>query len=120
MATTQFRTAPVTDPGDSETPVSATGDRAHEFDALVQQWRRETAMLSSTERKAMHPAYQRIIGMGQDAIPLVLNEMQRQPGHWFWALRAISGADPVPAEHIGNVAAMTDDWLGWGREHRYL
>lgn len=94
--------------------------RVREFEALVQQWRRETAMLSSTERKAMHPAYQSIIGMGQDAVPLILGEMAQQPGHWFWALRAITGADPTRPDSAGNVAAMTEDWLRWGREHHYL
>jgi len=67
----------------------------------------------------MHPAYQRIIGMGKDAIPIVLNEMSVRPGHWFWALRAITGENPVPAGHAGNIKAMSEDWIEWGRQHHY-
>ncbi len=119
MASVLDLQAPPQKQGDEGNP-SALADRTREFDALVQQWRRETAVLSSTERKAMHPAYQRIIGMGRDALPLVFHEMTQRPGHWFWALQAITGADPVPPEHGGNVAAMTEDWLRWGREHHYL
>ena len=68
----------------------------------------------------MHPAYQSIIGMGQDAVPLILDEMSNQPDHWFWALRAITGANPCPPEHVGDVTAMTRDWLSWGRGHHYI
>jgi hypothetical protein len=30
------------------------------------------------------------------AIPLILQEMSKQPGHWFAALEAITGISPVP------------------------
>lgn len=43
---------------------------------------------------AMHPAYQRIIGLGPEVAPLLLRELERQPDHWFWALKALTGADP--------------------------
>jgi len=90
------------------------------FFNLKGQWEKETAMLSSITEIAMHPAYQQIIGMGPSAIPLILNEMQITPGLWFWALKSISGEDPVSKEHIGNVKEMTEDWLTWGRRHVYL
>ena len=68
----------------------------------------------------MHPAYQQIIGMGEEALPLILEELSRRPGHWFWALKAITGEDPVPAEHAGEVPEMTRAWLEWGRQHDYI
>ncbi len=68
----------------------------------------------------MHPAYQRIIGLGPAVIPLILADLARQPDHWFWALRALTGEDPVPAEARGRVKAMADAWLQWGRENGYL
>ena len=90
------------------------------FLTLVATWRRECGMLSSTTQKAVHPAYQQIIGMGQDALPLIFRELDSTPGHWFWALRAITGQDPVPPEHVGEIPQMTDAWLRWGRERGYL
>src|SRR5258708_8313791 len=89
---------------DPEAEASEQPDGLKEFQDLVRTWRRDTAMLSSSERKAVHPAYQSIIGMGQDAVPLILNEMKRQPDHWFWALRAITGANPARQENVGDVA----------------
>ncbi len=89
-----------------------------EFDVLVEQWRDETMMLSSPMTAAMHPSYQRIIGMGQPAVPLILQELERRPDHWFWALHAITGEDPARATDDVDVAAT--DWLNWGRTRGYV
>ena len=89
------------------------------FDALARTWRDETQFMSSTTDIAMHPAYQRIIGMGPAVIPHLLRELQRRPEHWFWALRAITGADPVTPEERGKVRAMAEAWLRWGRDHGF-
>jgi len=91
-----------------------------EFPSLARQWRKETGFLSSAERAAQHPAYQRIIQFGQLAIPLILAEMQRNGGHWFYALRVITNDDPVLPAQRGNVAAMTRAWLNWGEQHGYV
>lgn len=84
------------------------------------QWEAETAMLSSVTEIAMHPAYQQIIGMGKPAIPLILSEMKGKPGHWFWALKSITGEDPVLPEQRGRMKEMTEAWLRWGKEQGYL
>src|SRR5437879_2039219 len=65
------------------------------FEALSSRWHNETALLSSISEKAMHPAYQAIIGIGREAVPHILHELQKQPGHWFWALSAITGENPI-------------------------
>ncbi len=77
-------------------------------------------MLSSLEEKFAHPAYQRIVEMGVDAIPLLLHEMEHRPGHWFWALKHITGENPMRPEHAGNLKCMTEDWLAWGKERGYV
>lgn len=90
------------------------------FADLVAQWKRDTRFLSSTTAIATHPAYQRIIGLGPQVIPLILAEMQREPGHWFWALTALTGENPVPTVDQGRVAAMTVAWLKWGRDNGWI
>ena len=95
-------------------PLAAT------FSELVERWRAETAFLSSVNELVLHPAYQRIIGLGPAAVPLLLSELQRQPDHWFWALHAITGENPVPATDAGNVQKMADAWLKWGKERGYV
>jgi hypothetical protein len=91
---------------------------AGQFEELARQWRRETAHLSSVSKMAMHPAYQRITGLGPAALPLILRELKRKPGHWFWALNAISGEDPAqPGDNFPQAVAA---WLRWGEERGYL
>ena len=90
------------------------------FIALAEQWQRDTAFLSSITDIAMHPAYQRIIGMGLVAVPLILRELSREPNHWFWALVSITGENPVHPDNAGNLREMTEDWLRLGRERGWL
>ena len=66
------------------------------------------------------PPYQKIIGMGAAALPLIFQEMKVAPDHWFWALEAITGEDPVSPEHRGNVAEMTRACLSWARDRGYV
>lgn len=93
-------------------------DREGLFQELADQWRKDTAHLSLAIKKVMHPAYQRIIGLGPDAAPLILRELQRKPGHWFWALKAITGEAPTHPED--NVSQAAQAWLRWGRERQYI
>lgn len=88
------------------------------FLQLKVTWEKETAHLSSLI--SMHPAYQQIIGMGPTAIPFILRELKNKPGHWFWALKSITGEDPVLPEHRGKIKQMTDDWLKWAKEQEYI
>ena len=90
------------------------------FFNLKERWEEETVFLSSVTEIAMHPTYQQIIGMGPSAIPLILNEMKTKPNHWFWALKSISGEDPVSPEQRGRIEDMTEAWLKWGERQNYL
>ena len=57
------------------------------------------------------------ISMGQKAVPLILNEMQQRPGHWFRAIKAITGENPMHPEHAGDLTHMTEDRLKWGEQN---
>ena|SRR5215813_1104719 len=87
------------------------------FQSLAKQWREETMFLSSLTQKVLHPAYQQIIGLGPDALPLILRELKENGGHWFWALGAITRENPVAAEDAGRVKKMKEAWLDWGKQH---
>ncbi len=60
--------------------------------------------------------YQRIIGMGWDAVPLILEELRREPDQWFWALEKITDENPVPPEAAGRVRQMAQAWVEWGQK----
>ena len=90
-------------------------DHSTRFETLADEWARATRFQSSSTEIAMHPAYQQIIGMGPTALPLILDRLSRRTEHWFWALAAISGEDPVDPADAGKVEAMAESWLRWGR-----
>src|SRR5690349_5293357 len=46
-----------------------------EFNTLAEQWRRDTQHLSQISKKVVHPAYFRIVGMGQSVVPLLLEAL---------------------------------------------
>ena len=96
------------------------------FNELVKIWRKETGFHSNDYFIVNHPAYQQIIEMGEAVLPLIFREMETNGGHWFWALRAITGANPepppkkLPAGWVGlDIKAIYKAWLQWGREQGY-
>ncbi|MBN2568115.1 MAG: hypothetical protein JXB42_01660 [Deltaproteobacteria bacterium] len=90
------------------------------FYDLKDDWEENTAWLSSITEISMHPSYQQIIGMGPVAIPFIMYEMTQKPNHWFWALKSITGEDPVDHEQRGIIKDMTAAWIKWGQKQGYL
>jgi len=108
-------------------PELATSASTHEdwlrFQGLVDAWRQERGAMSSITEAAMTPAYQAIIGIGDAAVPFIMRTVESEgdePDQWFWALKAITGTDPVDATDRGNYRAMADAWLSWGRHVGYV
>lgn len=88
------------------------------------RFRLHLAAWNRTRRPAADPmhqmhdaAYEQIMAMGEDAVPLILGEMARRPDHWFKALNYITQENPVPEEDQGNLERMTHAWLNWGYEN---
>jgi hypothetical protein len=92
---------------------------AQTFADLVAEWRAGRSEAQSGSAIFFHPAYQKIIGLGMSAVTLILRELERELDHWFWALSAITRDDPVPPQLKGNIVAMREYWLGWGRRQGY-
>ena len=91
------------------------------FLLLTEKWHKERGITSSVTKMVICPSYQRIIGMGDKVVPLILRRMQDEgidPDHWFWALEMITGADPVPTEAYGDTVKMAQAWFSWA-EGRY-
>jgi predicted DNA-binding antitoxin AbrB/MazE fold protein len=70
---------------------SADVELRRQFESLSGQWKQESRYLSSTTDISTNPAYQRIIGMGMPVVPLILEDLRKQPYPWFWALSVIVG-----------------------------
>lgn len=87
------------------------------FRVLADQWRNATRFQSSMKQSTNHPAYRAIVQLGNDIVPILLRELQRQPEPWFVALRELTGADPVTPDQRGNVRAIASAWVNWGYRH---
>jgi hypothetical protein len=101
-------------------PDLAPDELRRTFKALAEEWREATGGLSSPSQIALHPAYQRIIEMGDQALPLILEELTARGGQWYWALKAIAGGSPVPPEAAGRPKQVKEAWLEWGRANGYI
>ncbi len=89
-----------------------------EFNELAAHWYRETRKLSAADQMVLHPAYQKIIGMGKDALPFIFKELKRTRGHWIWALVMILRDDIAKPEM--NFKQAVDAWLDWGERNGYI
>lgn len=92
------------------------------FQNLVAQWRRERGAMSSITEMVLCLAYQSIIGMGPNVVPLILAQLESErdePDQWFWALQVLTGENPVSREDRGNYLRMAQSWLAWARNREY-
>jgi hypothetical protein len=85
---------------------------AESFREHVERWKNDTGHLSSIARMTTHPSYLRIIGFGEDGLPLILKELKERPDHWLVALNAITGEDPAPEGATLREAVAA--WINWG------
>lgn len=93
---------------------------AAQFRALADQWAAETGLFSFDYQRSRHPAYRQILALGQPVIPLLLQELQERPDHWFGALTTLAGENPIPPAAAGKFDQMVAAWLDWGRRQGYI
>jgi hypothetical protein len=97
--------------------------RLYEFRSLVKSWKAARGTVSSVSSLILMPEYQRIIGMGESAVPLLIDQLVREnhdPDLWFWALTAITGEDPTKEEDQGNFPKMAKAWISWAQDQGYV
>jgi hypothetical protein len=92
------------------------------FGYFVGQWKKNRKNTSSFTRDLVsEPNYLRIVGMGPTALPYILSQLRTEaktgePDHWFTALLAITGENPVLPHHQGKIFDMANDWIRWGEQ----
>ncbi len=90
-----------------------------QFSRLTEEWKEATCNLSSIHQIESDPSYRKILSMGPRVIPFILRSMKAEPYFWFSALRTLTKENPVPDKMRGNIKAMTQAWLGWGKKNGY-
>lgn len=98
-------------------PAESPGAR---FEKLFAQWKSEAGFQSDGVALTSHKAYKSIINMGEAAVPFILMKLETDPQHLFYALFKITGENPVPLKHAGDLEKMTADWLNWGQKKGFL
>ncbi len=100
-------------------PAQVDDEARTRFNLLVAQWKASRGHSSSINAWVRLPAYRAIIALGSPVIPLLLEELEKSPDHWFWALKELTGENPVTATSRGNMAEMAQCWIKWGKEKGY-
>jgi hypothetical protein len=104
----------------TQTPATGPTESIEEkFRRLAAAWEKAIAYHSSTTVRNNHPAYLEIIGLGPAVVPLLLRDMEANHTHWFYALRQITGASPIPPSAAGNIPQMVQAWLCWAKDNGY-
>ncbi|MEZ0006271.1 hypothetical protein ABH942_001634 [Flavobacterium sp. 28YEA47A] len=89
------------------------------FLKLKDSWVLETMFASNSNEIFNNHAYQEIICMGQKSVPWIIRELKKSNDHWFFALREITGVDPILPEHYGKINDMKNDWINWYEQNNY-
>ena len=91
------------------------------FNILADRWEEETMHSSSIETK--HPCFKEMRKMkSKKAITWVLERMKKEPS---WILVILSfwvnkDSNPTNAEMAGRISDLTEAWLKWGVEKKFI
>ena len=95
-------------------------EKVEQFKKLTREWKQETAIAGHLSKIVLHPAYQRIMAMGPDVIPLILEDLSHESAHWFWALHNLVPIGSDPAEGFTTIRDARRAWLEWGKREGYI
>jgi len=105
-------------------PFKAVVDKQLTVETMVQNafadWMEGIGPLSDSGKMVSHPAYRRIVSLGEGAIPVILRFLQKEPSLLAWALFDITGVNPVRPSDYGKIDKITKAWLKWGRKNKYI
>jgi hypothetical protein len=79
------------------------------------KWYNETKYFSSP-KMFENQNYKNIISLGISVVPSIIKKLKETPAHLFEALVEITGQDPVPEDHWGDIEQMALDWIKWWEE----
>jgi hypothetical protein len=83
------------------------------FELLKNDWVRETRFNNSLSEINESEALRSIISLGPSVVPFILKDLRDSPKHWFYALRSLTGANPIKKSDAGNLVKMQAAWFNW-------
>jgi len=91
-----------------------------EFNRIASKIMEDTKYSSNVNDIVNHPEHKKLIEAGDIVIKYILQDIQKEPEHWFLTLYLLTGEIVIKEEHRGIVPKMTEDWVNWGKENGYL
>ena len=90
-----------------------------EFDDLIKEWVSAIKYKSLESQQINHPAFLRLIAIGDKVKPFIFEEFSKRPFvAWLKALPAIVGQDV--ASEANSFPEAIKLWLDWAKENDYL
>ena len=87
---------------------------AERFNELKTTLQNETGRHSNLEYRYAHPAHKEIVEMGVRALPLIMEDLKKEPHWWLKALEQITGHSfPVQEDERGKLKLQIKKWLDW-------
>jgi len=86
-------------------------DHASKFQALAKDW--ERAMFGESVITHEHLSHFQIIGMGQSALPHVLDRLESGDLKWLYAAKCITGYEADTEEMENDADRIVSAWSEW-------
>jgi hypothetical protein len=95
---------------------ASNDEKSIEFEVMADELEESAAIVSSTRTLRNHPAYQGILALGDDAVPLLLKRLELSSNRPIW-LRLLSSLTPYsPGAGHETIREASAAWLQWGRQ----
>lgn len=105
---------------EEKSDISLSPQKASDFFFYLKKWKEETAAHSSPATIRMNRYYQKIIGLGDTIIPLILRELEREPNDWFYALEMLTKDEENPMTDDMGFKESISAWINWGKNKGYI
>jgi len=89
--------------------------RKDKFNNLYKAWQSNTLLQSSISKIVDDVNFKRLVDMGQPAIPLIIEEIDKNPSTLVWALNIITGTSFSTSQRI-TIKDACKRWVRWWKE----
>lgn len=90
--------------------VEDTDRMRQRFEESYQRWKRESWMFSSPRALTSHPDFRTIVEMGRDAVPYILDKLEKEPSPLVWALNRIYDRSISEGKYL-SIPQLAQKWL---------
>ena len=92
------------------------------FELYKTQWLENTKFSSTLREMEADENCQKIIELGNDAIPFIFKEIKNEKyaRRWIIVLRKITDVNPIQYSNVGNMKGVVQDWIEWGKQNKHI